>query len=79
MEGMFAGANKFNRDISKWYGFKKVMRLRKEYEQENNVEYDLVVNARLDHFWNKDINFSNFDTEKVHLSKFNDRSPLINL
>jgi len=59
--------------ISKWYGFKEVMRLRKEYEQENNVEYDLVVNARLDHFWNKDINFSNFDTEKVHLSKFNDR------
>jgi len=60
--------------VSKWYGFKEVMRLRQEYEQENNIKYDLVVNARFDHCWNKDIDFSNFDVDKIHLSDFIDRT-----
>lgn len=54
--------------ISRWYGFKEVMNLRKEYEKETGTKYDLVVNARFDHHWEKDINFSTFDTEKIHLS-----------
>jgi hypothetical protein len=59
--------------ISKWYGFKEVMRLRQEYEKENNIKYDLVVNARFDHCWINDMDFSNFDVDKVHLSNFIDR------
>jgi hypothetical protein len=59
---------------SRWYGLQEVMKLRREYEKEKNIEYDLVVNARFDHYWNKDINFSDLDTEKVHLSKFLDRA-----
>jgi hypothetical protein len=59
---------------SRWYGLQEVMKLRKEYEKEKNIEYDLVVNARFDHYWNKDINFSDLDIEKVHLSKFLDRA-----
>ena len=33
---------------SRWYGFKEVMNLVSEYETENDFEYDLVVNARLE-------------------------------
>ena len=56
--------------ISKWYGFKEVMRLRREYEKENNIKYDLVANCRFDHFWEKDIYFSDLNPEKIHTSKW---------
>jgi len=56
--------------ISRWYGFKEVMKLRKQYEQETGTKYDLVVNARFDHYWEKDIDFSTFDTNQIHLSNF---------
>jgi len=58
---------------SRWYGFREVMKLKQEYEQENNIKYDLVVNARFDHYWNKNVDFMGFDTRKVYLSKFLDR------
>ena len=33
----------------------------------------MVVNARFDHYWNKSVDFSVYDIEKVYLSKFLDR------
>jgi len=54
--------------ISRWYGFKEVMKLRQEYEMENNIKYDLVLNGRFDHFWEKNILFSELDVEKIHTS-----------
>ena len=44
------------------------MKLRQEYELENNVKYDLVLNGRFDHFWEKDVIFSELDVEKIHTS-----------
>jgi hypothetical protein len=43
---------------SRWYGFKEVMKLKSEYEKENNFKYDLVVNARFDLCFNKPFDFS---------------------
>ena len=43
---------------SRWYGFKEVMKLKSEYEKENNFKYDLVVNARFDLCYNKAYDFS---------------------
>ncbi len=54
--------------ISRWYGFKEVMKLRQEYELENNIQYDLVLNGRFDHFWEEDVIFSDLDVEKIHTS-----------
>jgi hypothetical protein len=53
---------------SRWYGFKEVMKLRREYEQENNIKYDLVINARFDMYWNKSIDFSQLNVNDVHLA-----------
>jgi|TARA_Y100000034_G_scaffold11714_1_gene12259 hypothetical protein len=53
---------------SRWYGFNEVMKLRREYEQENNIKYDLVINARFDMYWNKPIDFSQLNVNDVHLA-----------
>ena len=52
---------------SRWYGFKEVMKLRKEYEKENNFKYDLVVNARFDLCFNRLFNFSSLPTNEFHI------------
>jgi hypothetical protein len=52
---------------SRWYGFKEVMKLKSEYEKENNFKYDLVINARFDLCFNRSINFDNIDTNKFHI------------
>ena len=33
--------------IVEWYGVKEVMKLKRQYEEENNFKYDLVVNAQI--------------------------------
>ena len=58
--------------ISRWYGFKKVNEMRIKYEEENNFKYDLIVNGRLDHHWEKDIFFDNYDVNQVHTSYLSD-------
>ena len=63
---------------SRWYGFKEVMKLRREYEQENNIKYDLVINARFDTYWNKPFNFSQLNVNDVHLARELDLSKAIN-
>ena len=52
---------------SRWYGFKEVMKLKKEYEKENNFKYDLVVNARFDLCYNKPFDFSSLPTNQFHI------------
>ena len=58
---------------SRWYGFKEVMKLRKEYEEENNFKYDLVVNARFDLCYNKPFDFSCLPTNQFHIPIHPDR------
>ena len=52
---------------SRWYGFKKVMRLVNSYERTHNFKYDLVVNARLDLCWNKPFDFESLNPNKFHI------------
>jgi len=52
---------------SRWYGFKEVMNLVSEYENEHYFKYDLVVNARFDTCWNKPFHFKNLDVDKFHI------------
>ena len=52
---------------SRWYGFKEVMKLKKEYEKENDFKYDLVVNARFDLCYNKPFDFSCLPTNQFHI------------
>ena len=53
---------------SRWYGFNEVMKLKSEYEKENDFTYDLVVNARMDTLWNQPIRFELMDRSKVHIA-----------
>ncbi len=46
------GPNQPNRKqnhYSRWYSTKKVVELKKQYEEENNFEYDFVMVSRFDH------------------------------
>jgi len=52
---------------SRWYGFKEVMKLKKEYEKENDFKYDLVVNARFDLCYNKPFDFCCLPTNQFHI------------
>ena len=49
---------------SRWYGVKKLS----EMIQETGVQYDLVVNCRMDTCWNREIDFSKFNTDKIHVA-----------
>ena len=53
---------------SRWYGAKEVMKMGKQYMLENNIEYDLVMNARLDLCFHKDIDLSKLNPSKFHMS-----------
>ena len=54
---------------SRWYGFDEVIKLKTQYEEENNFKYDLVVNVRMDTLWNRPYDFSKLDVDKIHLTK----------
>jgi len=58
---------------SRWYGVKEVMKLKKEYEEENNFKYDLVVNARFDLCYNRLFDFGSLPTNEFHIPIHPDR------
>ena len=58
---------------SRWYGVQEVMKLKKQYEEENNFKYDLVVNARFDICWNKPFDFSLLPSNEFHIPIHPDR------
>ena len=56
---------------SRWYSVKESMRLKREYEKENNIEYDLVISARTDWAWMTEIDFSIFEDTSLFYSPDN--------
>ena len=54
---------------SRWDGTLEVSKMCQKYSLENNINYDLVVNARLDLCFQNKINFNNFETTKFHSSR----------
>jgi len=57
---------------SRWYSTKQVIELKKEYEEENNFEYDVVMWSRFDVGFFKDLNFGDFkDFNSMYIAKSN--------
>tara|TARA_R110002020_G_scaffold462548_3_gene682117 strand:+ start:300 stop:1076 length:777 start_codon:yes stop_codon:yes gene_type:complete len=54
---------------SRWYGALEVSKMCKEYSLKNNINYDLIVNARLDLCFTREIELSKFNPKKFHLAK----------
>jgi hypothetical protein len=60
------------RAYSRWYSSKKVLELKKEYEEENNFIYDAVMITRLDLGFFSDLDFSKYDMNYFYASHRND-------
>lgn len=52
----------------RWYGAQQVLNLMLDHQLTENIQYDLVVNARLDLCYHNEINFKNFETDKFHIA-----------
>tara|TARA_R100001377_G_scaffold67038_1_gene42331 strand:+ start:102 stop:893 length:792 start_codon:yes stop_codon:yes gene_type:complete len=52
---------------SRWYGGKRVIEMKSEYEKENNFIYDCVIDARFDLAWNKPYDFSKLDMDYFYV------------
>ncbi len=65
--------------VSRWYSVMESIRLKKEYEEEKSIEYDLVISARLDWAWLVDIDFSIYTDTNLFYSpnnnNFMERNP----
>jgi hypothetical protein len=52
---------------SRWYGAMKIMNECNNYANKNNIQYDLIVNARLDLCFHHQINLNLLDKNKFHV------------
>ena len=60
---------------SRWYSINEAMKLKKEYEKENDFEYDMVMISRFDLLWFTDIDFENYDSKYFWISNWNHNGP----
>lgn len=61
-------AHQKDNQISMFYGIEQVMKLKKEYEEENNFKYDYVVRMRSDLVFLADQGpFENYDKNNLHV------------
>ena len=64
--------------LSMFYGIKKSIEMKNEYEVENNFKYDYVFRMRTDFVMVANLgNIENYDKEKLHISSY-DSTALIN-
>ena len=62
---------------SRWWSNAVVMDLKKQFEKENNFEYDWVMLYRFDHVFLVDLNFNEFNNENIYFRHSNGmRAPL---
>ena len=59
--------------FSRWYSFKKVVELKRQYEIDNNIIYDFVLVQRFDLLWNIQVLFDNLKKDIFYIgnSKLN--------
>jgi len=60
------------RNLSKTYSIKKVLKLKSDYENENNFIYDCVMIIRFDIIFFVDLIFKNYDMKYLNLGYYND-------
>jgi len=58
--------NRINNHYSRWYSTKKVVELKKSYEDKHKFRYDCVMLSRFDIAWQKDLVFSEYDMNFFH-------------
>ena len=51
--------------FSRWYSAKESLRLKKQYEIDNNFEYDIVISTRFDLLFLADLNLSLFEDKSL--------------
>tara|TARA_R100000458_G_scaffold59771_1_gene71666 strand:- start:1557 stop:2429 length:873 start_codon:yes stop_codon:yes gene_type:complete len=62
---------KMQSTYSRWYSFAKSMKLKKDYEKENDFKYDFVLSTRFDiFFYDKFIKFESLDPQKFYVSNW---------
>ena len=54
---------------SRWYGLKKAVELKREYEIKNDFIYDYVMVSRFDIAWMNDVIFSKFDNKYFWIAR----------
>ena len=57
--------------FSRWYSCKESLELKRLYELENNIKYDMVMLTRQDIAWNCDVNFTDFDNSYFYVPEWN--------
>ncbi len=69
----FAGGNgqRIQAHYHKWFSHQHVSELRKEYEKETGVKYDMMYIGRYDLAWNTIVDFSKFNPNKFWLGHWN--------
>jgi hypothetical protein len=58
--------------FSRWYSTQQSLKLKKQYEQENNFKYDMVMLGRFDLMWFVPVKFDQFDPQYFYASHWND-------
>ena len=59
------------RAYSRWFSSKKVLELKKQYEDENNFKYDCVMISRMDIAFFTDVIFDRYDMNYFYASHWN--------
>lgn len=57
--------NRRNNHYSRWDSYRKVIELKKSYEDKHNFVYDGVLSTRYDMAWDFDFSFKELDPEKI--------------
>ena len=66
------GMHQKDHQLSMFYGIKKVMEMKQEYERENNFKYDFVVRLRTDFVAVANFgDLEKYDKDKLHVSHYN--------
>jgi hypothetical protein len=61
---------KYHCTKSRWYSQMKSIELKKQYEQENNFVYDIVMISRFDCFYRTHIDFSSLEADQFYASNW---------
>lgn len=59
------------RSLSRWYSTMESIKLKQDYEKENNFKYDCVMLMRFDILFFVDFNFSKYDLKYLYASNWN--------
>jgi len=59
--------DRFNDSYSRWYGIKRSIEIKRQYEEDNGFQYDCVMLGRFDVAWQTDVVFSRFDMKNLHV------------